>query len=285
MKEKELDALVEALWRRIEAKLASGAEREARFADGVPDAETRLAIWLQMTRGVRLAKDVDLREFALRYPVTEKEIMTAVKTMTHPGSAPAARRKEYTARQLKDSLIKVLGYSVLASRETPGDEKPTECPSEKKYEKRAGSWCHEQDKEKGDFICRGDEKKGRDFVCTPGPRYGFYCQKPQEQQKFVCDANDSGDKFECVKGSFLCDRSEGPFYCQRKESGGFACGEDKKDKDQFVCKEGEHSEFKCPAKDKGAGFNDKCFEHQCFPAPRGSFGCEKTEKSAGFQPS
>ncbi len=278
MEKKELEEIVDAVWRRIEERVAPSAVRRARLVDRIPDAEDRLALWMQMTRSVRLAKNVDLGDFALRYPVTEREIMAAVKTISRPGATRrSAKRPEYSARQLTDSLINILGYSVLASRDALGDDKPADCPSENKFEK-PGSFCHEDDSNKGDFTCRGDEKKGRDFVCTPAES-GFFCQHPGRSNKFVCDANDSGDKFDCGEGRFLCDDQGAPFYCQRKEKAGFSCAADKEDKDKFFCRPKGQAEFECSAKQ---GFSDKCFNYECFSPPRGTYECPQKEKGATF---
>ncbi len=288
MKEKELEAVVDAVWRRIEERLGP-RQGESRMADPVPDAETRFAIWKQATRPLRLAKNVDLRDFALRYPVTEHEIVAAAKAIHRPGAARAARQAECSALQLKESLIRVLGYSVLALRDVPReDDPPIECPEEKTYDK-PGSWCHEKEEGKGDFICRGDEKKKKDFVCTP-KEYGFFCQKPKGQEKFICDANGSDDSFECKENRFLCDaNAPGPFYCQPKEKGSFTCKPT--EPGHYVCDVKGGGWYGCSPKDKGAGFNDKCYKYECFPKPRGTFECpppkgkyecEKKGKGAGF---
>ena len=267
MQKKEFEALVEAVWSRVEGKLRNDTESR----QSMPDVETRYAIWKEAARRIRLAKGVDLRDLALRYPLDEREIFGAVKLILAPARSARgkARQRIYTAPELQDAVVKVLGYSVLASREELGDEPPVECPDDKKFT-QPESFCHEKEEQKGDFVCRGKGGVKKDFVCE-GTTNKFYCERPGGKESFVCDANpNQADKFDCTKGkdSFYCARrkEEGPFYCIRGEKN-FDCADQKK-KTTFSCSADKKRDFLCLE-----NYFDKCFPEKEFVCPQEPFEC------------
>ncbi|MGD0498391.1 MAG: hypothetical protein ABSC23_08140 [Bryobacteraceae bacterium] len=281
MEREEFESLVEAVWarfaRRLEARPTPGSyavSEGAAARNVIPDTETRLAAWLEATRGLRLAKSVDVHQLASRYPLLRDEVLKAVKLVTG-GCKPAARKSKapaYTQARIEDAIVRMLGYSVLGSREEIGDDKPKPAPCEKKY-RYPGSFCHEDKDEKGNFECRGDGEKKKDFTC--GGKL-FFCVNKGRKEAFICDASKRDETFECT-GNFRCEWGEGEtFSCVAQKEKRFQCA--KKDKD-FICRPGEPGEksrFNCPSDEKGAGFQDKCVpkeEYTCQAPPNGEYTC------------
>ena len=265
MDDKELDLLANAIWQRLKQRIETltPAEAHAATRPELPDEETRYAIWKEVTRKLRLAKDVDLRDFALRYPMRQSEILSAVKLMAGPSFAKPQRgqRPVYGAESLTAAIVQSLAYDVLASRAPIGDDKPVECPDDKRFEK-SGSFCHEKSgSEKGDFSCRGQPGKGKDFICT-GAESIFLCQRSKDDTKFLCDAQPgTKEKFEC-KITFDCaSKDEGPFVCYTGTKG-FSCKEKPEDEDGYFCNHGQSNTFTCEAK---ARFEDYCQKYDCGP--------------------
>lgn len=287
MEEKELDAVAEAVWHRLQDRLSAPAEApvdkrapapEEKARKAVPDAETRYAIWLEASRKIRLAKGVDLRELAMRYPLIEDEIRRAVKFMTRSAKAQVPRQKEaqYAATDLESAIVQTLAYAVLASREVIQDDKPKVCPSDKKFS-YPGSNCREKGEGQGDFECRGEGKSQKDFTCTGTDHY-FHCENQGGKETFTCDASSKRkDTFECTR-KFRCEWDDGgTFYCARDKEKHFDCKS--KRKDEFACTpQGPENKFFCSPGEKGAGFQDRCVperDYICQPPPQGVFECPK----------
>jgi len=219
----------------------------------LPDPETRLAIWKEATRKIKLAKTVDLARHALEYPLTEPEIWSAVKLMTGPGAGegkkPQEKRQAYDVLDLKEAIFKTLAYDILAQR-SETEDKEKEGPCEKIYEyKYPHSWCLKK-KIKEDFSCRGEGGKQKDFICEGTNDFFFACSEYHRgKEKFACDASKGNDKFECTR-EFWCDSEEkDQFYCVTHDN-------------KFECQDkGESQRFSCA---KGKEFYDKCYPEEDF---------------------
>jgi hypothetical protein len=268
MNPEKFEKLVETIWHRLEEKLETllcqppTVERlyckNITREEALPDAKIRLAALKQATRNLELAEGVDLRDVAITYPLTKREILGAVKLMAGSGivrGEKEAKVREYTLEDLTDAIFKILAFNVLACRSEGGDDKPKEAPCTKAH-RQSGSFCHEDLKEKGDFSCRGTGDTPKEFTCQDED--AFICQ-PFGKDKFICDADPNRtDKFTCSVSGFLCNNSiENPFYCLR-EADKFECSE--RDEKSFYCS----SIFNCPSKDRGGGFYDSCFPLRTF---------------------